>query len=272
MIHWIGECERSERSRQETARTHRFLRNGTRTDYTIDPVLDRVSTVQHFLTDVSPRFDYGFDEVSRRNYEQRNAGTADGFDYNLAGSVTKFNREGTLQADGTVTGGAAVTLGYDANGNRLSSYTSNNLNQYTDVDGANLTYGVNGNLSEPANISLPDHSFRFRPVPASIAMAGVPCRVQWGRRSVLSAVWVRHRVGPRFSHIKTRLRGYPDGYPAFSDGDYHLRQRRLPPLLTRSISLGMPTAPVSTRKSGDASFRTGMEHGVIRLPGIPQTA
>ncbi|MFN2507358.1 MAG: RHS repeat-associated core domain-containing protein, partial [Chthoniobacterales bacterium] len=137
-------------------RTERALRNTTRTEYTPDD-LNRVTSLQHFLSgNVSPRFDYEFDEVSRRKYEERNAGTpgakADGYGYDLAGWLNAYNRDGTLQADDTVTGAiSVVSLAYDANGNRTSmgatSYTSNDLNQYTLAGGAALTYDGNGNLT-----------------------------------------------------------------------------------------------------------------------------
>lgn len=153
-------------------RLTRDLRNGGHSGYTIDPAMNRVATIQHQFADQQWQFGYGYDDVGRRTYEQRqkfpisapspapsptpSPGTsnlADGYVYNLAGELTTFTRDGTLQANGTVTGGAAVSgLTYDANGNRTalngSGYVVNDLNEYTTANGATgLSYNVNGDLT-----------------------------------------------------------------------------------------------------------------------------
>ncbi len=125
-------------------RKDRTMHQGTVTTYTPD-VLNRTSSVQRTFTGgQTARFDYGYDVVNQRTYEQRidpTGALADGFAYDLAGQVTVCNRNGWLNpGDGLVYGAANPgSLQYDANGNRTSvtenggtrSYTVDNLNEYT---------------------------------------------------------------------------------------------------------------------------------------------
>ncbi len=142
--------------------TQRSHRNGTYTNFATADALNRISTVQSYFTGGNYRFDYGFDEMSRRTFEQRNVGAADGYGYDLSGQVKTFNREGVL-SNGTVTGGAIQALNYDANGNRTSvvtggattNYTASDANQYRTIDGATLGYDPNGNLAAQNGWSTP---------------------------------------------------------------------------------------------------------------------
>jgi hypothetical protein len=68
-----------------------------------------VTKITHnFAGSVSKTINYGYDEVSRRTFTQRDgngvSGVADGFEYDKNGQLTKFHLNGTL-ASGTVTGG-----------------------------------------------------------------------------------------------------------------------------------------------------------------------
>jgi RHS repeat-associated protein len=119
--------------------------------------LNRPTQIQHFLAaGSSPKFNYGYDEISRRLYEQRDGGTADGFGYDLNSQLTSFIRDGTLSG-GTVSGTTTNThtLAYDASGNRTTAvdngatttYGVNALNQYSSQTGLPTpTYDGNGNL------------------------------------------------------------------------------------------------------------------------------
>jgi RHS repeat-associated protein len=128
-------------------RTKRTLRNNTRTDYGPADALNRVPWLQHTLAaGQTGRFDYGFDPMSRLKYEQRNGGAADGFQYDRAGQIIAYQRDGTLNTgNGMVTSATAASLTYDAAGNRSvlnssdpgipnATYTPNDLNQYIGVE------------------------------------------------------------------------------------------------------------------------------------------
>jgi YD repeat-containing protein len=127
------------------------------TTYSSD-ALNRLSSVQHYFTGNSQRFQYDYDEVSRRKYELRDwSGLGDGFQYDAIGQVTGYQREGIVDTGtGSVSGGVNMdTLQYDANGNRTSvvdngvstTYgTANSLNEYPAVGSAAATYDLNGNL------------------------------------------------------------------------------------------------------------------------------
>lgn len=138
--------------------TRRLNSNQTYSSALYNDALNRLSQVQHFLVGSSPKFNYGYDEMSRRVYEQRDglATAADGFGYDANSELISFIRDGTLSG-GTVTGTTANThtLAYDASGNRRTAIdsgvttnygTANNLNQYPVVGSLLATYDGNGNL------------------------------------------------------------------------------------------------------------------------------
>ena len=136
-------------------RTQRSLHNGTYTAYGTADAVNRIPSIVHnFTGGQTARFDYGYDQVNRHTYEQRNGGAADGYGYDDADEVTAFNRDGTLN-QGTVTGGSQVAnLVYDGSGNRTQSvsngaainYGINNLNQYTNLNGNPVTSDIKGNV------------------------------------------------------------------------------------------------------------------------------
>ena len=117
-------------------RTRRTLSNNTWTDYGPADAINRISWLQHtFAGGQVGRFNYAYDVMSRLKSEQRNNGPADGFQYDRGGQLTRFERDGTLNANGTVTSTNPASLVYDASGNRVT-LTSN-------VALENFSYSVN---------------------------------------------------------------------------------------------------------------------------------
>jgi RHS repeat-associated protein len=140
-------------------RTTRTVLSGAHADYDIDE-LNRVRTqTSYFANGQTGRFDYGFDAMGRRRYEQRDLGTADGFQYDPSDELTNYRRDGTLNGDGTVNASLLNTTGlqYDNNGNRtqvnaglngIVTYVPNSLNQYDSVSNiGTLGYDGKGNLT-----------------------------------------------------------------------------------------------------------------------------
>src|SRR5262249_8233852 len=89
-------------------------------------------------------FDYTYDEIDRRSLVT----TPDGpttYDYDADNRLTSV----------TLPAGRSVTYDYDAAGNRLgvtddgvpTAYASNNLNQYTSIDGTTQLFDLAGNLT-----------------------------------------------------------------------------------------------------------------------------
>ncbi len=126
------------------------------TEFTYGDALNRLTLAQEYLVGSTPKFNYGYDKMSNRTYEQRDGASADGFGYDANNQLTSFIRDGTLSG-GTVTGPPANThtLSLDASGNRTStvdsgtttSYARNNLNQYYPTVGSlGTTYDGNANL------------------------------------------------------------------------------------------------------------------------------
>ena len=124
--------------------------NSTTSSYTYDG-LDRVTHIGHALNGTTPTFDYAYDSVSNRKWGKRDGGTGDVFGYDLADQSTSILLNVT-NPDTTAPG--AQTVNYDANGNRTTfspygstdSYTTNNLNQYTQRNTATVSYDTKGNM------------------------------------------------------------------------------------------------------------------------------
>jgi RHS repeat-associated protein len=95
---------------------------------------------------------YGHDSVGNRAWVERDGPTGDAFAYDLNDQMTA----GKLNISSPDQQGAAgsQTISYDANGNRVAfgaygstdTYTSNNLNQYTQRNLSTATYDATGNL------------------------------------------------------------------------------------------------------------------------------
>ena len=134
--------------------------SGAHAEYDVDD-LNRVrGQANYFANWQSGRFDYSFDALGRRKYEQRDWGTADGYQYNLRDELTGYKRDGDLNMDGTVSASFwnNTNLVYDNNGNRTQvtgvgadTYTVNSLNQYTnDSNTGTMGYDPKGNLTSAA--------------------------------------------------------------------------------------------------------------------------
>jgi RHS repeat-associated protein len=143
--------------------TTRTLLSGAHGEYDIDE-LNRVrGQSDYFANGQMGRFDYSFDAMGRHRYEQRDLGTADGYQYDPRDEVTGYKRDGTLNGDATVSAGFwnNTNLVYDNNGNRTQvtgvgadNYTTNNLNQYThDSNTGTMGYDPKGNLTSAAGWS-----------------------------------------------------------------------------------------------------------------------
>lgn len=132
------------------------LDNGTLASYSYDAV-NRLTTLNHTLSGTSfARFDYGYDNVNRRKYEQRDSALGDVYSYDAVDQVGGVQYNATNPNTVTPTSpDRTVGYTYDAVGNRTSvadstsgttSYSPNNLNQYSSVGGASYGYDDNGNL------------------------------------------------------------------------------------------------------------------------------
>ncbi|MDQ3413462.1 MAG: hypothetical protein M3480_00560, partial [Verrucomicrobiota bacterium] len=102
-----------------------------------DPQVNRLTQIQHFLNGSSPKYNYGYDKMGNRTYEQRDGVVADGYRYDANNQMTSFWYDGTTT--GPATGDPLSTIVYDASGNRTSKVedvtsttyaAANNLNQY----------------------------------------------------------------------------------------------------------------------------------------------
>jgi RHS repeat-associated protein len=118
--------------------------NGTYTTYEYD-LQDQLTRLTNYKADntVNSRFEYTYDNLGRRTTMTTLEGTFRyGYDAigQLTSVVTPTNR--------------TITYTYDAAGNRIgvtdsgvtTNYTTNNLNQYTNVGGASYSYDTDGNL------------------------------------------------------------------------------------------------------------------------------
>jgi RHS repeat-associated protein len=127
---------------------------------------NRLSWAHHYLNTAniswSHVFNYGYDVMGNRTYEMRDwQSKGDGFQYNKAGYVTGYQREGTVDTNsGTVTGPVNDdTVSYDKCGNRViwtdkvngvtttTNYSVNDLNQYTAAGAKTPAYGNNANMT-----------------------------------------------------------------------------------------------------------------------------
>ena len=135
-------------------RSRRTIYYGAYTDYAYNAI-NQLSSQTSYFNGSTARFDYGFDPVNRIKYEQRDSGVADGFGFDPRNELTGFNQNGTLNTNGTVTGGYSIAISYDANGNRIAateaccvaSYSAAPNNQYLNDWTGNLTYDNNANLT-----------------------------------------------------------------------------------------------------------------------------
>ncbi len=125
--------------------------NGTYTTYTYDTDSQLLHMVNYSPGGaVQSRFDYTYDVNGNRTAMSTLEGT------------TSYQYDATGQLVGvTYPGGRHVVYDYDAAGNRVSvtdsgtatSYTTNNMNQYTKVGNATYTYDADGNMISKTDAS-----------------------------------------------------------------------------------------------------------------------
>jgi RHS repeat-associated protein len=141
--------------------TKRAIENGTENVYAWDAVgrvTNMVLRVTAAPTNVLWSAAYGYDAVGNRTWVKDRNGRGDVYQYDAAYQVTgvKYDVDDpTVGYTSATNPSRTVTYNYDALGNRTSvvdngnstSYSINNLNQYTSVAGTNLTYDTRGNLT-----------------------------------------------------------------------------------------------------------------------------
>ncbi len=139
----------------------RTLANGTETVYGWDAggnVTNMSLRLSATPTNVLWSAAYGYDAVGNRTWVKNQNGRGDVYHYDAAYQVTgvKYNVDDpTVGYASAANPSRTVTYGYDALGNRTSvtdngsttSYSINNLNQYTWVGTTNLSYDTRGNLT-----------------------------------------------------------------------------------------------------------------------------
>jgi RHS repeat-associated protein len=113
--------------------------------------LDRVTNITHTLNGTVRTFDYAYDSVSNRKWTKRDGANGDVFGYDLADQSISILLN---VANPDTTSPGAQTINYDANGNRTGfsaygstdTYTTNNLNQYTQRNSSTASYDTKGNV------------------------------------------------------------------------------------------------------------------------------
>jgi len=146
------------------------LANGTVTGYTYDNA-NRLTEVNHALGGTSlAKFDYGYDAMNRRTFEQRDSAVGDVYSYDAVDQVASVNYDATNPSSGSTGADRTVGYTYDATGNRTavndsvngnSSYSANNLNEYSSVGGSAYAYDGNGNLVSGNGIYIYDAQNRL---------------------------------------------------------------------------------------------------------------
>jgi len=120
--------------------------NGTKTTYAYD-VAGRIQNINHLdASDAAlESFGYHYDKNYQIDSMTSNAG-ATTYGYDTEGQLTM-----SVSPDGNTS-----TYSYDSVGNRMiangAQYATNNLNQYTVVDGLSLQYDEDGNLTRQGNV------------------------------------------------------------------------------------------------------------------------
>jgi RHS repeat-associated protein len=136
-------------------RVAQFRDNGVGTSYVYDNN-NRVLSLTHQKSGVVlSHHEYGYDNMSRRTFERRNWNKGDVYAYDAVDQVTDVQYE--VNNPNSIPSGAirTVSYNYDASGNRMqindnsaiTTYSSNSLNQYTQVGSNPATYNANGDLT-----------------------------------------------------------------------------------------------------------------------------
>ncbi len=139
---------------------HRELKNGSYTTYTYDPSNQLLELINRKSTsEIISSFVYAYDNVGNR----LTMTTLDG--------LTQYNYDDSYQlTDVIYPDGLTTSYDLDPAGNRISEvvdgdridYTTNNLNQYTDVNGDTYTYDGNGNMtSKTTQAGVTSYAYDF---------------------------------------------------------------------------------------------------------------
>ena len=142
--------------------TKKAFANGLEDDYTYDDA-SRVTKIvlcqSSNTSNVVQSFQYGYDNVGNRLWVEYASGSGDVYQYDTTYQLTgvKYGVSNPTSGYALASGAArTVTYAYDAVGNRTSvsdtagsttTYTVNNLNQYTAIAGQNYTYSSRGDLA-----------------------------------------------------------------------------------------------------------------------------
>ncbi|MCG3146570.1 MAG: hypothetical protein PCFJNLEI_00001 [Verrucomicrobiae bacterium] len=133
-------------------RVGKALGNGSIASYVYDDANRLLSLIHSNSSGVFAQFDYTLNSVGNRTSKTQTGGlgsvtTAESYTYDAVDQITGVD----YATNSVIT--RSVNYNYDGVGNRTSvsdagttSYTANNLNQYTQVGGGSLTYDNNGNL------------------------------------------------------------------------------------------------------------------------------
>jgi len=135
-------------------RISKVLENGTSTDYTYDDANRNLSIDHQNSSGSFARFEYGYDNVSRRAFVKRDNDKGDVFSYDAIDQVTDVQYEVTNPETNPTNPVRTVNYGLDPAGNRTTvtdngvttNYTTNNCNQYSQVGTITPTYNPNGDL------------------------------------------------------------------------------------------------------------------------------
>ncbi|MGI8819323.1 MAG: RHS repeat domain-containing protein [Chthoniobacterales bacterium] len=137
-------------------RTSKQLENGTSVEYGYD-FANRIEHIaQRAGTTTFADLNYGYDEVKRRKYVKREDGRGDVYGYDAADQVTGVQYNAQTPDTTSANPDRTQDFDYDPAGNRITSaensastsYTRNDLNQYTAVGADQPTYDANGNLTQ----------------------------------------------------------------------------------------------------------------------------
>ena len=132
------------------------LANGVSTALTYDAV-ERITSITDLAGSTQLQsFNYGYDSMSRRKYVKRNGGLGDVYTYDSCGQLISVQYNATNPDINPSNPQQTTTFSFDSAGNRTqvvdsihgtTTYVTNPENQYSSVNGAELSYDAKGNLS-----------------------------------------------------------------------------------------------------------------------------
>ncbi|MEJ7740512.1 MAG: RHS repeat-associated core domain-containing protein [Chitinophagaceae bacterium] len=132
----------------------RSLTDKTVTKYIYDDENRLLSIDNQMACFTTARFDYGYDNVGRQKFVQRDNNKGDVYLYDAIDQVDNVKYDVTNPGGNPGLPVRTVTYQWDASGNRTSmidngittDYLTNNLNQYTKVGNIQPSFTTNGNL------------------------------------------------------------------------------------------------------------------------------